>query len=479
MDSIGTGRQGRELSAVHERLTAAQSEILGRHLINPRAALNVAFYYKINGPIDIEKLCESVAEASLEFDSITWVATEVDGKFCQSSADGSPITLELLDFGQLPWGTASRWMAEDANSVTDPFSFPNCRTVLIKYDTDKTVWYSRSHHFALDGYGALQLVHRAATIYSRHMGGESQGQFSTASIKEIVRSAWSDPTGGRYRRELDYWKERGAIGKLAREIVAEGGPVRNFSGATGVATSHVALPVSHPDFREGLSLRLFAAILEHLRRHNCQEEFLVGLPVSGRRTAKLRHAGGCVSNILPLAFHNASAICTVRDFEDFVRKEVGSALRNQGVRYSEIMRANHIQSSSYFGPFINLMLFPSAIELGAGEGEMGLVSTGPIDDISYNVYFADRDESVLNVDIEFNLEEYDSAAAERRLLHCVDIVREMLAAGPDTLISDISPSSYQEFLEKRAASQQLGFWRDRLAGIPDQVDLPSDRVRPA
>ncbi|MGN7158236.1 condensation domain-containing protein, partial [Dietzia cercidiphylli] len=25
----------------------------------------------------------------------------------------------------------------------------------------------------------------------------------------------------------------------------------------------------------------------------------------------------------------------------------------------------------------------------------------------------------------------------------------------------------------------MGFWRDRLAGIPDQVDLPSDRVRPA
>ncbi|MGN7158235.1 condensation domain-containing protein, partial [Dietzia cercidiphylli] len=29
------------------------------------------------------------------------------------------------------------------------------------------------------------------------------------------------------------------------------------------------------------------------------------------------------------------------------------------------------------------------------------------------------------------------------------------------------------------AAVQLGFWRDRLAGIPDQVDLPSDRVRPA
>ena len=28
-------------------------------------------------------------------------------------------------------------------------------------------------------------------------------------------------------------------------------------------------------------------------------------------------------------------------------------------------------------------------------------------------------------------------------------------------------------------ARQLAFWRERLAGLPDQIDLPSDRARPA
>ncbi|TXP85872.1 hypothetical protein FV276_24945, partial [Escherichia coli] len=161
-----------------------------------------------------------------------------------------------------------------------------------------------------------------------------------------------------------------------------------------------------------------------------REDVVLSLPVTARTTAVLRRSGGMVSNVVPLRL-DVSGDTTVETLLARVNAEVSGALRHQRYRHADLRRDAGAASgqASFFGPWVNIMLFFGEVRLGSMVGGINILSTGLIEDFGLNLYTSVAG-STTHIDFESNPNLYGPEQSGRNHERFVEFFARFVASGP-------------------------------------------------
>ncbi|CCQ16451.1 putative non-ribosomal peptide synthetase (fragment), partial [Rhodococcus sp. AW25M09] len=465
-------------------LSSAQRGMWFAQQLAPDVAVCIAQYVDLRGNLDIAVLQEASAQAGHEFQSAYLRLAEVDGEAVQlvdHSIDQSVHYLDLRD-EEDPMASALRWI--DHNYV-QPVDMENDNLIeswIIQIEDDRNLWYSKIHHVALDGYGAMTLVNRTAALYTAAVEHSEPEPNKAAELRRLYELDQDYRTSTRFEADKKYWIDRAAN-------IADGASLSNTDGRTIAASKlrTVALPEDVVTALEGSDASkggtaaavFIAAFGCYLSRMTGRDDVLVNIPVSARTTALLRRSGGMLVNVAPIPIH-VSQDATVGQLVQQVQLELMGALRHQRFSIEDIRRELAASGSDkqLAGPMVNMMLFHQQIKLGSIVGEFNIVTSGPVEDLLVNVYQSGSPAKTF-VDFRANPNRYDDDDLTAHHSSFVDMAHAFIAAGPDVPVNDVHPDSAREGERRRRVAAQLSYWTDRLADSPDLLDLPSDRPRPA
>jgi len=81
---------------------------------------------------------------------------------------------------------------------------------ILQVEDERNLWYSKIHHVALDGFGAMTMVNRIAALYSAAHEDRAPEPPTAADLHSLYRSDLDYRGSSRYTSDRDYW-----IGRVA------------------------------------------------------------------------------------------------------------------------------------------------------------------------------------------------------------------------------------------------------------------------
>ncbi|MGV9870322.1 amino acid adenylation domain-containing protein, partial [Rhodococcus koreensis] len=421
-------------------LTAAQRGIwFAQHLMGD-VPITIAQYVDIEGELDVEALRRAGQAAAREIGSGMLRIVEVGGEPLQTVDFTLDDGVEHHDFRTEPdpHAAALRWMRADYTAPLDLLADRLIRGATLQIGEHHHLWYCRIHHIALDGYGAMKFMNRAAELYTAEVGGVEPAVSVAGDLRDV--SAAEDVYRGssRFLSDRDYWATRSRdlpapTGLAGRSAPAQarsrwhGGPVpTRIARAVGGAVERLD---------SAFAAVAVAATAAFVARMTGSDDVVLSLPVSARTNAVLRRSGGMVSNVVPLRVSIAPDT-TVAALVSAVQLELTGALRHQRYRSEDIRRDAGAarDQRGFFGPAINIMNFHSEITLGELTGQFHVLSTGPVEDLSVNLYPSVAGSSS-RIDFEANPALYGDRELAGHHARFLDLLARFADADPDTKVA--------------------------------------------
>ncbi|QBJ95977.1 non-ribosomal peptide synthetase [Rhodococcus sp. ABRD24] len=421
-------------------LSSAQRALLLAQQLSPQVPLTISYFVELRGEVDCDAVMAACEQAARELESATIVLVETDRGTEQMPVpdiEDAPAFLDLTGAAD-PEAAARRWMAERYTRPIDPLRDRLIAATLIRLREGHHYIYGHAHHIVLDGYGADVMTQRIAETYTCRVRGLELSPLHAIPLEKLAESE-AEYRGSR-REALDraYWLDRLAALPPVVSLADRAGPL-----AVPARLAAEALPGDLADVlsRQGPDVPVVvAAFAAYLARVSGARDIALSLPVSARTTAALRHSAGSVSNVVPLVVH-LDPSDTVDDLVRRVQLELTGALRHQRFRYDAMLQAmpdsdGRGSVGGVFGPVVNVMQFSRELRFGDVVGEMSILSTGPVDDLSLTVYPGVAGRST-RVDFEANPSRYTDAALGRHHSRFLAFLAEF-AAHRSSPVQDLS-----------------------------------------
>ncbi|MEV0063513.1 amino acid adenylation domain-containing protein [Nocardia sp. NPDC050718] len=437
-------------------LTAAQREVwFAQQLLGP-VPLTIAQYVDLRGPFDLAIYRRAAQLAARELGAYVRF-TVVDGQPGQVHDDGLDDRIAVVDRSAEPdpEAAALAWMRADQRTPFDLVTDPPIVTTVLRLSSDRHLLYTRAHHLALDGMGAIRLQHLLSKHYTALLDGAELPTAAVDSTAVLTAAEESYLSSRRYGADRDYWRERLAglpdpVTLATRPGAPDPLPIHARAELPDALVEQLRTRAGFP----GHAPVLVAAFAAFLGRLTDTESVSLSLPVTARTVAALRECGGMTSNIVPLSCSGdtvGAAIATAR-------AELGGALRHQRYRGAEMVRDSGRRAESLgFGPAVNIMNFHTEVMLGAARGTVELLSTGPVEDLALNVYPVGG--SGLRVEFEANRNRYTEAEVAAQLDRFVGLLTAFAAAADDMPIAELP-------ILTPAEADLLVPWRGPAAATP-------------
>jgi amino acid adenylation domain-containing protein len=411
--------------------------------------LTIAQYIELRGDIDLDLLTEATIRSGREFGSGFLRLVEIDGvphQYVDKTLDDA-ITYVDLRGEDDSVDAAQKWMRANYSAPVDLLEDRLVVVYLLHVGENHYFWFCRIHHIALDGFGAMALIARIAEIYTALVESTEPPAPRAEDLVRIVEDEQRYRSSERFAKDREYWAERTAHLPEAPSLAGRAAKVGKFA-----RLSSEALPESTATLLDEaldgtnassapVVVAAFAAYLAHMTDRT---DVVLSLPVSARTTATLRRSGGMVSNIVPLRLQITPEM-TVPELVKSVQIELTGALRRQRYRHEDIRRdAGAPQGQrGFFGPSINIMMFHSEIKLGTVTGHQNVLTTGPVEDLSLNIYQGVAGHKI-HIDFEANPNLYSADELNRHHSRFFDFFERFLGAGDDAPVSDLAPMSSEE-----------------------------------
>ncbi|MCZ4584935.1 amino acid adenylation domain-containing protein, partial [Rhodococcus opacus] len=468
--------------AVPFPLSAAQRATWFAQQLDPAVPISVAHYVELHGDLDIDLLRRETIAVAREFQSPFLKVVEVDGRPMQYVDHTTDTSIAVIDFRgeDDPVAAAHEWMDRDYQAPLDLDTDRLFETSILCVGESHYLWYSRIHHVALDGYGAMTLINRIAHRYSASMSGREPDPNRAATLHELYDVDARYRSSDRFVADREYWAKRveAVEGSTLADATA---PALARSKVESVLLSEAAVSGIHNADSQAnatAAVTIIAAFACYLSRITAKTDVLVNVPMSGRTTSVLRNSGGMMVNVAPLPI-TVDEDETVADLVSRVRRELMGALRHQRCSIEDIRRdVGTGTGAELHGPMVNVMLFHQNVQLGPLVGEYHIVTSGPVEDLLVNVYPSGTPAEIF-VDFRANPNRYEDSALRLHHRHFVALLEEFISADPQARVATIHEATALDGARRRLAAHQLEYWKDRLSGMPEVLNLPSDRPRPA
>ena len=410
--------------------------------VDPSVPANIAQYIELHGDLDVELLRRASSQAALELQSGFVRIVEVDAEPRQIVDPTLDDSLNYLDLrGEAdPRAAALAWMHGDYSAPIDILRDRLIAATVLRLEDDVWFWYERVHHVVLDGFGAVTFMNRAAELYTAAVEGTEPSKNLASDLTKVydIDVAYRDST--RFEADREYWASRidgiDGVTTLAGHTAPPAAKSQIDSTALSTETME-RLEALRAETDTTMATIVIAGFAAYLAQMTGREDVVLSLPVTARTTAVLRRSGGMVSNVVPLRL-DVSGDTTVETLFARVNAEVSGALRHQRYRHEDIRRDAGSASgqASFFGPWVNIMLFFGEVRLGSMVGGINILSTGLIEDFGLNLYTSVAG-STTHIDFESNPNLYGPEQAGRNHERFVDFFARFVASGPKDAVWDL------------------------------------------
>ena len=390
-------------------LSAAQRGMwFAQHLLGD-VPIVIAQYVEVGiADLDIGLLARIGPAALRELGTGLLRIVEWDGEPLQTVDESLGFEMTHLDFRSDPdpRAAALAWMRAECSNPIDLLHDRLIRSAMLRVADDCYFWYSRIHHIALDGFGAMTFMNRAAELYTAAVEGRAPAEFTASGLREVVEEEARYRTSSRFETDRKYWAERShnlpptiSLAGRAAEIGAQ-----SLVSSAPLSAATTAALQSLTDREPGATFATaaVAAVSAFFSRLTGQDDVVLSLPVSARTTSRLRRSGGMISNVLPIRLSVGDETTSV-DLMRRTQLALTGALRHQRYRHEDIRRDAGVLGGrrGFFGPSINIMMFHAEIRLGPSIGRLHVLTTGPVEDLAVNIYPGVAGD-VAQVDFEAN-----------------------------------------------------------------------------
>ncbi|WP_235831409.1 non-ribosomal peptide synthetase [Gordonia zhaorongruii] len=459
-------------------LTAAQRGIYYAQQIDPHVPMSVAAFVEFHGEVESSRLDRAVADTTAETESglLRLIRNGEDEPTVLVDTD-RVIELGQRDFSYHddPAAAARQWMDEHRSRVPDLFTDPLLQTYLLTLGPAHSIWYCWGHHLAFDGYAAMYMMLRVAQRYTA-ADGSPLPDADIATMADVAGIDADYRGSERFSDSCDFWTRRLVTGTGAL-------PTTSFSTRTDVAAPLATIVSEALDDDVVAQIRGRAAELEvrpasvisaavalYLARFNNTDDTMISLPVAVRDTDALRTSAGLTSNVVPVlsSIDDADGPRRIDDLIRAVNSEVKNAVRHQRFRHeditSEVLGAQGGRRG-FFGPMVNVMLFFKHIDFGSLPGELNILSTGPVEDASVNVY--DTMFGGMSLDLEANPNVYSQTEVQDHHRRLIDFLSCFAGAGPALAVTDLPLASGDEAaqLNRHAVGSAVRYGDRTLAAM--------------
>ncbi|MFR9749971.1 amino acid adenylation domain-containing protein [Nocardia sp. 004] len=451
MSSLATDRVDQcssgEFSAQPFALSPAQTALWYAQRIRPDVPLTISQYVEIHGDLDAGRLLYAIERFGAETQVGQVRLVEIDGVPYQLVDPMHRPGWTRLDFRAEPdpYAAALRWMHEHTSSPIDLERDPLTSNAVLRIGEFDYVWYSFAHHIVIDGYGAMNALTRTAEIYTALENRTEPVASRATPLAELYAQEANYYDSDRFRSDREYWFDQlkgigepvslggaritSAVHDAGRRLVAA---VLDDEYHTAVRAATAACDTTDPAV-------FVAAMAAYVRSVTGNSDVILSLPVSARATVSLRRSAGVVSNVVPirLNFNGADSALTICELVKAAELQITGALRHQRYRHEDIRRDSGYSRDTrgFFGPMVNMMLFHSELRFGSLVGSMHVLATGPVEDLSVNIYNGTHGR--IHVDFEANPRLYKETEVSAHHTRYLEFLRRFLNADPRTPVESL------------------------------------------
>ncbi|WP_395670941.1 amino acid adenylation domain-containing protein [Phenylobacterium sp.] len=393
-------------------LSEAQSGLWFAQKLDPTNPIfNTAHYVDLTGELDVAAFQAAVDQAAVEAQSLSLRFEERDGQVWQVVDPALAPRLTVIDLAGHadPEAEAALRRRLDHEAPADLGKGPLAANFLFRLGPGRSQWYLRAHHLTTDGFGMVLFANRVAELYSAACGGSAAGE-----PLRPLRQVWDEDAA--YRSS----DKRAADGAYWRDLMADAPEVVSLAAGRAV-TAHrfhrverrlpqavtarlqaraAAAGVSWPDL-------LTAVTAAYIRRFSGAEEAVVGAPYMGRLGSASARVPAMVMNVPPLRLAPDEA--APLDEALVQASRALAKLRRHGRYRAEQLRRDVGRlggTRRLYGPLINVLPFDQPPRFQGLDAAVHVLSTGPVDDISFT--FRGDAAPALTLEVDSNPDLYDA-----------------------------------------------------------------------
>ena len=444
-------------------MTAAQRGIYYAQQLDPDVPMAVAAFAEFRDAVDGDIMQRAVA--------VTCDETESGLLRLVDAGDDEPhvvvdrtrtVTLGRRDFSAAddPRAAAMTWIDEHRSQVTDLFTDPLLETYLLRLGDRHHIWYCWGHHLAFDGYAAMYMMLRVAQHYTAIVDGDEAPPADIASMADIAALDAEYRSSDQFDRDRAHWAATLLDDAHAGGDSGQLPEITSLSSATAAAAPTATvrahtLPRALVDRIRARATEhgvraasvITAAVAAYLARLNDRDTTMLSLPMAARDRDILRTSAGLTSNVVPVRarIDGGAQPVSVADLLGSVNREIKQAVRHQKFRHEDItgdVLGAPGGRRGFFGPMVNVMLFFEHIDFGTLRGELNVLSTGPVEDASVNVY--DGFTGGMRLDLEANPNVYSPWEIRTHHGRIVEFLERFVTADPATAVGDLAVMGDEE-----------------------------------
>ncbi|RKH37851.1 myxochelin non-ribosomal peptide synthetase MxcG [Corallococcus sicarius] len=389
-------------------LSAAQHGIwVGQQLDLQSPVYNAGECIEFHGAVDPERFEAALRLAVAEADALHSrfvTGPDKDGPR-QLIHAGMDWTLQRVDLGAEadPWAAAREWMWRDLGRTVDLAKGPLFSQALLTVGPQRSFWFQRIHHIAMDGYGFSLLARRVAELYTSKAAGKvaPTGFNRLAPVLDEDVAYRNSP---QWKADRDFWVAR-MEDAPAPALLAEAAPMSSRFLRRSEPLSvelMVALQAGAKNAGVSWSDLVLAVTAIYLHQRTGAAEVVLGLPVMGRLGSAALRVPCMAMNIVPLRIAlrpDAGLYALARD----VAAEMKAARPHLRYRYEQLRRDLRLVGGQrkLFGPVVNIMPFDYALDFAGVSGTAHNISAGPVEDLSFG-FHARSGGKGLRLDLDAN-----------------------------------------------------------------------------
>jgi amino acid adenylation domain-containing protein len=369
-------------------LSAAQQGVwLAHQLDSTQRRYSCAEYIVIDGPVDVDRFRAAWSTLRDETDVLRISRIEAGDDLCQvvDPASGTADGLRVTDLSAAPDPNAALMeaMRADLDRPVHLDRPPVSSFVLFRIGQQRWAFYYRIHHVFVDAYAVHQIGRRLAEIYSEP-GGEPFQPLAVLAEEDAAYRA-----SGAFAADRAYWTDRFADRPAAMRVglpLDTPAPARPQLVVPLGADTVALLRDAAVTIGSTWQMVFTAGFVAYLHRITGRRDIVLGLPVSGRRSARARAVPGMVTNTVALRLAVDGDV-TFADLTAAVAAEAGNALRHERFRVEDLAREldTHGEEGGFIGPILNFMPYDRSLVFGSVPASTHNLASGPTVDLTVSV----------------------------------------------------------------------------------------------